>query len=76
MTPADQYFLLLYNKAYEKISEWTKKMHEREFGSPEWQIAQKYQRHYADLCVWLSENSPTALGYHPYKKIDTRDNRP
>lgn len=76
MTPDNKYFLLLYSKAYNKVGEWQRKMDKRKYGTPEWHIAEAYRNHYSDLCLWLTANSPSALGFYALKSIDIRDDKP
>lgn len=57
----DRYFYKLYSKAYQRMQYWQDQMHQREGGSPEWQIASTYRQHYGELCLWLDDNTPNKL---------------
>jgi len=68
LTQENEYFYLLYSKAYEKVNEWQAKMDKAEPDGIEWQIAQQYRHHYAEYCNWLNSNSPSSLGFCKYQK--------
>jgi hypothetical protein len=68
LTPENEYFYILYAKAYKKVEAYQKKMDKAEPDSAAWQIAKTHRQYYAEMCVFLDSNSPSALGFCRYQK--------
>jgi hypothetical protein len=68
LTPENEYFYLLYEKAYKRVEDSQKKMDKAVPDSAAWQIAKTHRQYYAELCVFLDSNSPSALGFCRYQK--------
>jgi hypothetical protein len=68
LTPENEYFYILYEKAYKMVNHYQKKMDNAEPDSAAWQIAKTKRQYYAEMCVFLDSNSPSALGFCHYQK--------
>jgi hypothetical protein len=68
LTPENEYFYILYNKAYSNVEKFQKKMDKAVPDSAAWQIAKTHRQYYAEMCVFLDSNSPSALGFCRYQK--------
>lgn len=63
LCPENDFYLELYQKAFDKVKNWQAKADKAEDGSPAWQIALQHRNNYALVVNWLSNNSPSELGY-------------
>jgi len=68
LTPENEYFYLLYSKAYDKVNYWQAQMDKLEVDGIDWQIAVQYRHNYAEYCNWLNAHSPSELGFCRYQK--------
>lgn len=63
VSPENDFYLELYQKAFDKVKNWQEKADKAKDGSPAWQIALQQRNSYALIVNWLSNNSPSELGY-------------
>lgn len=68
LTPENEYFYILYQKAYDMVNKCQKQMDKATPDSADWQIAKTKRQYYAEMCVFLDANSPSALGFCRYQK--------
>ena len=68
LTPENEYFYILYAKAYGMVEKSQKAMDKAEPDSAAWQIAKTKRQYYAEICVFLDINSPSALNFCRYQK--------